>query len=205
MVCFRILTGLVLACSQAMAQDTVPPPRWSHDVEANFYLLKDDFIFLPVYRADKGKLHLEGRFNYEDIHTFSAWAGYHFSGGKKFEYLITPMAGGVVGRLNGLAAGLEITFDYLGFELYSESEHVFDLKDRENDFFYNWTDFSYAPNDWLFFGLSAQRTRLYETALDLQRGLLVGGSYKRFELTAYLYNLGFDDPFFLLTLGANLF
>ncbi len=201
-----ISIGLVLCAFVAKPQepDSATAPRWNHDLEASFYLLKDDFIFLPAYHADKGRLHLEGRFNYEDINTFSAWIGYNFSGGKTFQYVITPMAGGVAGRLNGIAAGLELTLNFKGFVLYSESEHVFDLKEKENDFFYNWTDLTFAPTDWLFFGLSGQRTRLYQSALDIQRGFLVGGSYRRVEITGYLYNPGFDDLFVLLTLGVDL-
>jgi len=141
---------------------------------------------------------------YEDMNTFSAWLGYNFSGGNNFQYTITPMVGGIIGNTNGIAPGLEFDFLFYGFELYSESEYVFDFQDHENDFFYNWTDFTYAPLDWLWFGLSAQRTRLYQTDLEIQRGLILGGGYKWFGLTAYLFNIGFDDPLFVLALSINL-
>lgn len=193
-----------MSSSVAQQKDTATVPRWDHALEANVYFFDDGFIFLPVYHGDKGKLHLEARYNYEDIDTFSTWIGYNFSGGKSLQYVITPMAAGVVGRLNGLAVGLEVTLDFKGFEFYSELEHMFDLNDMGNDFFYNWTDFSFAPTEWLFFGLSGQRTRLYNSKLDIQRGFFAGGSYRRFEVSAYLYNLGFDEPFVLLTLGVNL-
>ncbi len=168
-----------------------------------FIFFSDDFVFLPVFIANKKALHLEARYNYEDRETFSAWAGYNFSGGDKFEYTFTPMIGGVFGLTKGIAAGIEITLNYKGFELYSEGEYLFDSKSSENNFFYNWTDLTYSPKDWLWFGISGQRTRLYQTNLNIQRGLLVGGALKNWELTGYLYNLGFDDPFILLTVSLS--
>lgn len=197
-----LLSFLVnLTCLFSYAQESEKP--WSFEADANFYFIPDDFFILPVFKADKNKLHLEARYNYEDRETFSGWVGYNFMGGKKVEYTITPMVGGVVGLSNGIAPGLEFTFTYKGFEIYSESEYLFEFESSENNFYYQWTDITYSPNDWLWFGISGQRTRLYKTDLDIQRGLLIGGGYKSFELTGYLYNLGFDDPFVLLTLSAS--
>ncbi|HEY3430093.1 MAG TPA: hypothetical protein VGK39_05400 [Cyclobacteriaceae bacterium] len=177
--------------------------QWNFSTDVNFYLIPDDFFALPVFRADKNKLHLEARYNYEDRETFSGWIGYNFIGGEDWEYIITPMAGGVVGNSDGLAAGLEITLTYKNFELYTESENFFDFDSRDNNYFYNWTDLTYSPTDWLWLGISGQRTRLYQTDLDIQRGLLVGAALKNWELSTYCYNLGFDDPFFLVTLSVG--
>lgn len=191
--------------NQSFAQDAAAPgeKQWNFGVDANIYFLPDEFILLPVFRADKNKLHLEARYNYEDLETFSGWVGYNFSGGNKVEYFITPMIGGVVGLSNGIAPGLEFTFTYKKFELYSEAEYLIDPSNNENNFTYVWTDFTYSAKDWLWFGISGQRTRLYQTDLDIQRGLLIGGALKNWELTGYLYNLGFDDPFVLVTLSFN--
>lgn len=185
-----------------LAQTEEPTPQtWEFSTDANFYLIPDDFIFLPVFCADKNKLHLEARYNYEDIETFSVWTGYNFSGGKKIEYTITPMAGGVVGNSNGIAPGLEFIFTLNKFELYNESEYFIDLE-YDNHFFYSWVDFTYSPTDWLWLGISGQRTRLYQTELEIQRGLLIGAGYKSFELSTYLYNPG-NDPFVILSLSAT--
>jgi hypothetical protein len=138
----------------AQEEDTISNTGWNHSVGISFYIFKDDFFVLPVYQVNHDWLHLEARYNYEDRNTFSAWFGYNFTGGNKFEYAITPMIGGVAGQTNGIAPGYEMDFNFFGFELYSESEFVFDLQDKEGNFFYNWTDFSYSPSDWLWFGLS---------------------------------------------------
>lgn len=200
-ICF-LITALSYSLVYSQEGKTTPP-TWNFNTDINAYFFSDDFILLPIFKADKNKLHLEARYNYEDIETFSVWGGYNFSGGNEFEYTLTPMLGGVAGLTKGVAPGIEMTFSYKGFELYTEGEYLFDLASTENSFFYNWVDFTYSPKDWLWFGISGQRTRLYKTDLDLQRGLLIGGGLKNWELTGYLYNLGFDEPFVLLTLSVH--
>lgn len=178
--------------------------QWNFSTDVNFYIIPHDFFVLPVFRADKNKLHLEARYNYEDRETFSGWVGYNFSGGDDvFSYTFTPMLGGVVGLSNGIAPGLEFTITYKNFELYSEMENLFGLQDSENNFYYNWADLTYSPTDWLWLGISGQRTRLYQTDLEIQRGIIVGAGFKNIELTTYSYNIGFADPFFIITLSAS--
>ena len=176
--------------------------EWNFSVETDLYFT-DPFIFLPIFIADKGNLHLEARYNYEDLKTASAWVGYNFYGGEEFEYFITPMIGAAVGRTDGIAPGLEFTLGYAGFELYSESEYLFDFASSEYNFFYSWTDFTYSPLDWLWFGISGQRTKLYESEVEIDRGLILGAAYRNFEITGYFYNPFTDDAFFMLALGTE--
>jgi hypothetical protein len=196
---------LMVACPLVNGQekDTTSSSGWTHMGAVNLYLIRDDFFVLPVYRVDKGWLHIEGRFNYEDRNTISAWFGYNFTGGNKFQYAITPLIGGVAGNTNGIAPGLELDFSFYGFEFYSESEVVFDLQSKD-DFFYNWTEITYSPLDWLWFGLSFQRTRFYQTDLYFQPGFEVGGGYRWFGLTGYVFNLGLDDPYGIITLSVSI-
>jgi hypothetical protein len=202
-ICLYIYFALGTACVFAQEESASSPPVWQYNAAANFYFIPDDFFVLPVFIADKNKLHLEARYNYEDRETFSAWVGYNFTGGNNFEYTITPMIGGVVGLSDGMAPGIEITLGFKGFELYSEAEQYFDFETSENHFFYMWTDLTYSPNDWLWFGLSGQRTRVYQTDLDIQRGLLIGAGLKQWELTTYVYNVASDDPFVMITVAKG--
>ena len=172
---------------------------WAFSAEADLYFA-DPFILLPIFSANNDKLHLEARYNYEDLKTASAWIGYNLFGGNEFEYFITPMVGGVVGRTNGIAPGLVFTLSYAGFELYSESEYLFDFESEENNFFYSWTDLTYSPLDWLWLGISGQRTRLYQTELEIDRGILLGISYKIFEISGYYFNAFTEDEFFMLSI-----
>lgn len=177
--------------------------KWEFSADMNMYFYPGEFVGMPVIRADRNQLHLEARYNYEDSKTFSAWLGYNFSGGEEFEYFITPMVGGVFGNTKGFAPGLEFSFGYKGFELYNESEYLFDADAKENNFLYTWTDFSYSPTDWLWFGLSAQTTKMYQEKNEFEGGLLLGTGYKNFELTGYLYNPGKDNHYGLLILTVN--
>jgi len=196
-----LLTVTIVTAQESDATDDVS--LWEFNAAANTYFIPDDFFILPVFIADKNKLHLEGRYNYEDRETFSGWVGYNFQGGKKLEYKITPMIGGVVGLSNGFAPGLEVTLNLKNFEFYTEGEYYIDFETSENHFMYFWTDIAYAPIDWLWVGISGQRTRLYQTELDIQRGLMLGGGVKQWEVTTYAYNITTDDFFFLVTLSID--
>ena len=201
-VSISILSVIFFSDILAQEQDSLEASEWEYGVETDLYFT-DPFVFLPIFTADKGKLHLEARYNYEDLKTVSAWVGYNISGGEEFEYLIIPMVGGAAGRTNGIATGLEFTFGFAGFELYSESEYLFDFESKENNFFYNWTDFTYSPLDWLWFGISGQLTKVYETELETDRGLLLGVAHQNFEFTGYYYNAFTDDAFFMLALTTE--
>ena len=200
---FYIPFAIEINCAFAQEESATTDPVWEFNASASFFFIPDDFFVLPIFMADKNKLHLEARYNYEDKETFSAWVGYNFVGVNDFEYEITPMIGGVVGLSNGMAPGLKFTFSFKGFELYSEAEQYFDLETSENHFFYAWSELTYSPNDWLWFGLSGQRTRVYQTDLDIQRGLLIGAEYKNWGLTAYFYNIASDDPFLMISLSKG--
>lgn len=191
---------MVSASTTFAQQDTT---AWAFDVEANNYFFPgSEYIFLPVFHADKNWLHLEARYNYEDLKTFSGWVGYNVEGGNKVTYNITPMAGLVAGQTRGVAAGIEFTLTAGKLEWYSESEYVWDTADKTYNFFYLWSDLTYSLTENFWLGVSAQRTRLYKTELDLQRGFIVGGGLKNWELTSYFYNPHLSNHFFLVTLSV---
>ena len=93
---------------------------------------------------------------------------------------------------------------FYGFELYSESEYLFDLNDKGNNYYYNWIDFTYSPADWIWFGLSTQHTKPFQTEREIQKGLTLGGGYKWFGLSAYLYDMKSSSPFLILSLTIKI-
>lgn len=107
------------------------------------------------------------------------------------------------GRITGFAPGLELGFNFLDLEFSGQSEYVFDTEESENNFYFNWTDLSYSPLNWLYFGISAQRTKSYQTELDILRGLFAGVSYKNLDMSGYYFNPGTEDSFFLLTISTG--
>lgn len=197
-----IIIGVHTSYIYAQDNDSSNTSEWNFSVETDLYFT-DPFTFLPIFIADKGNLHLEARYNYEDLKTFSGWVGYNFIGGEEFEYFITPMLGAAIGRTDGIAPGLEFTLGYAGIELYSESEYLFDFASSEYNFFYNWTDLTYSPLDWLWIGVSGQITKVIDTELETDRGLILGAAYKNFEITSYFYNPFTEDAFFMLALSTE--
>jgi hypothetical protein len=176
---------------------------WEISAEANMYFLQDDFYVIPVITIDKGTLHLETRYNYEDFKTASVWGGFNFWGGKKWQWKITPMAGVVFGNTNGIAPGVEVDLNWKGFEFYSEGEWLINFDFKEDNYLYLWSDLSYSPVDWLYFGISGQRLRTFDSELDIQRGIFTGFTYKWANLTGYWYNIGSSDSFFMLSAGIS--
>ena len=196
----------------ASAQDAAPAstspataaPSWSFGVSGALYLLPDEEDFLqPTFKADRGRLHLETRYNYEDRESVSFFAGANFEIGDKVKLVLTPMVGGLAGQTDGIIPALEADITVGPFEAYGEAEYVFDLGDSASSYFYMWSELSLWPTEWLRAGVVTQRTRVYQTERDIQRGLLVGVSLKRVEGAVYLFNPGSDDHFTVVSLGVS--
>jgi hypothetical protein len=185
--------GLALAAAVALAGDTAAAqtaasPEWSVSVSAATYILPDTEYVQPTITAERGRLHLEGRFNYENLDTGSLWIGANFSGGGTLMWAVTPMLGGVFGDTTAIAPGAKASLGWRALELYGESEYVIDTGTRDDRYFYMWSELSLAPIDRFRFGLVTQRTRAYQSDRDIQRGLLAGVSFEHLDLTGYVFN-----------------
>lgn len=168
---------------------------WAFSLVTDGYLVPDDVSYVnPNFTADHRWLHLEARYNSENLHTGSLWFGYNFSAGKKLVLNATPMIGGVFGRTNGIAPGCEASLTYKKIQASIANEYVFDIGDSSGSFYYTWPQVTYSPVDWLSLGFVAQRTRAYHTALDVQRGFFAGLSHKNATFTTYVFNAGWTTP-----------
>jgi hypothetical protein len=177
---------------------------WSFSLSAATYLVPDDQEYVqPTFMADRGWLHLEARYDYESLETGSTWVGYNFSGGKKLEWEFTPMLGGVFGNTTGIAPGYRGSVSWWKLTLSSEGEFVFDTGNSENNFIYAWSELSVSPVDWFRVGLVGQRTRAYQTPVDIQRGILVGFTYKKVDFTTYVFNLDEGKPTWVFAVGVS--
>jgi len=200
-----VLSGIVglVRAAPAFAGEPYGKP-WAFSASAYAYFVPDSRNYVqPTFTADRRWLHLEARYNYEGMDTGSAWVGYNFHVGEKLSLDFTPMLGGVFGRTNGIAPGYRGTLGWWKLELYSEGEYVYDTGDRSASFFYSWSELSLSPVEWFRFGLVAQRTRAYESDLDVQRGFLVGFSCEPVDLTAYVFNPDKDEPTVVVAAVVN--
>ena len=193
-----------MLASTVSAAQTTPPSRntWSGDVEAYVYLLDSESYLLTIASADRARLHLEARYQYEARDTFSAWIGRPFTTGRPIELELVPIAGAIVGRLDAIGAGLETTITWKSLELYSESEYVFDVGGSEGNFYYNWSNLTWQANNWLTLGPSAQRTRT-RGDFSFDFGAFVGVQRRRATLTLYGFDLFRRSRFGILALQVG--
>jgi len=195
-----LLTGHVFAQTPAGGEKE----SWQLNLTTDGYIVPNEQGYVsPTFSASRGWLHLEARYNYENLRTGSLWFGYNFSAGKTVVLNVTPMVGGVFGRTNGIAPGCEASLTYKKFALSISNEYVLDTGDKAGNFYYSWPELTYSPVDWFKVGLVAQRTKAYHTSLDTQRGFLVGVSHKKLEFTTYIFNVGWTDPTAVLELGVT--
>jgi len=176
---------------------------WSVSASVFTYLLADEGNYAqPTLAVDRDWLHLEARYNYEGLQAGSAWSGYNFNFGDTVEWTLTPMFGVVFGDTSGVAPGYKASLAWRKLDVASESEYVFDASDSSDSFLYTWSEAGWTPMEWLRLGLVVQRTKVYQTEFDVQRGFLVGVSFKNASFTTYVFNPDGSRP--TVVLGASL-
>jgi len=197
-----------LAPAQAAPDAPVPADAageksWAFSASAFAYFLPDEDDYAqPTFTADRDWLHLEARYNYEDRKTGSVWLGYNFSFGDEVAFEVTPILGVVLGETDGVAPGYKLALGWRTLDFSSESEYVFDASDSSDNFFYTWSELGWSPADWLRLGLVVQRTRAYQSELEIQRGFLIGIGYKSVSFTTYVFNPDANPP--TVVLGVSL-
>src|SRR5438132_11022785 len=64
----------------------VDEKAWSFSASVSTYIVPNDQEYVqPTWTADRGWLHVETRYNYENLDTGRAWVDYKFGGGKKLQ------------------------------------------------------------------------------------------------------------------------
>lgn len=167
-----------------------PPGQWGASAIAFYGIATDPSFLMTVLAADRGPLHLEARYNYEELDTFSGWVGWAFTGGSELQIGVGPMVGAVAGELDGVAPGLRLAARWRRFSFYSESEYVIPLDGDETPFFYSWSQLAWIPLDWLATGVSWQRLTVTDTGRWIDVGPAVAVSFGRTILQGFLF-----DPF----------
>jgi len=162
---------------------------WSFSGYAYYYLFPDrnNLATLLAY-ADYKNFHSEIRYNYEGENTASVFAGYRMSGGKKINWGITPIVGYLFGDLNGILPGVKIDLTWKKFDFYSESEYMHVTGVKEENYFYTYSELAYNPMTQLRIGGAANRTKLFHSSLDFQRGIFAQYIIKQLTAGIYFYN-----------------
>lgn len=206
-----LLFALVAAPGSAVAQEPgptagaesapEPAPAWSTSLELYAFDPPDEDAYLsPIARIGLGGWRFEARWQYEDLDTGSLFAGHAFSWGDEIFLELVPLIGIVAGDTDGIAPALEAELVWGAFSLYSESEWVIDLDDRDDSFAASWNELALSPAEWISFGIVGSRTRAREQDLEVDRGLLLGLSAGALSFTVYWFNPDRDDPYLGLAL-----
>jgi hypothetical protein len=200
-----VAQGIVPASAQTVATGSNEGREWSLSASVYTYLLPDEGNYAqPTLSLDVDWFHGEARYNYEALHTGSLWVGFNTAGGTKITWEFTPMIGGVFGDVSGVAPGYKGSLSWWKLDLYSEGEFMFDTTASSDSFFYNWSELSLVPADWFRIGMVTQRTRVYQTERDIQRGLLIGLSYKNLEAATYVFNPDDSAPTVVVSVAWTL-
>ncbi len=208
-----VLAATVLLCAVTCAAEdgayTTGPAQSAQErtysATVSYYSFRDqkDF-FVFVASAEQADLHIEARYNYEAIDSGSLFAGWKFSGGKKLTWELTPLLGAVFGQKEGIAPGFEAAAGYGIADFYIEAEYVRDLETREDSFFYAWSELGFSPFDWTRLGFVGQRSTVYQSTRDIDRGLFAQLIYRSVTLSAYIFNPDDSDTrFMVFSIGAK--
>ncbi len=159
-------------------------------------------LLAPVahYQTSK-KWYAEARYNYEDVRTFSLYAGKVFSGKDNLSWSVTPMIGAIAGKMNGGSFGLNSAFSYGKFNFSSESQYSVSAATRQDNFFYNWSELWYEPFDWVYTGIAMQHTRMFASNSLVDPGVLLGFSYSQWSFPLYSFNPLSSQRYFVV--GIN--
>ncbi len=196
-IAISILLIPLCAESQSNKQSEI-----SGSVEIDYNLVQDDDDYLmPTVVLEIGRLHFEGRHNYEEKNSASFWAGYNFETGKELSLKVTPLAGVVIGGVAGYAPGLEIELNYKSLSLTTNSEYFINAENIDESFFYSWNELSISPAEWLSIGALAERTRITSEDGDLQLGLFAGIYYLNCYFAVYAFDPEKSDRNLLFAVG----
>lgn len=172
---------------------------------SGFYYPDQSGYLQPTVTVDHGWLHLEARYNDEALQTASLWVGWNLAWGEELKLSLTPMVGGIFGKENGIAPGLEWSLAWGPLELSSENEFVIDLGNLEQSYFYARSELNVRPLPWLHAGVALQRTKVHAVPRVASWGPLIGVSVWKFEVAASWFNPGqADAQYWAVYVGFHL-
>ncbi|MEP6677151.1 MAG: hypothetical protein ABJA78_18465 [Ferruginibacter sp.] len=140
-----------------------------------------------LHHATKKGLYAEMRYNYEDINTVSIYGGKNFKTGDAIKISVTPMLGLLFGKYKGASFATNFEMVYKKITMSAQLQYTGSKEKRDDNFFYNWSEFIWQPVEWLYGGISVQQTKLYATELKNETGIVVGFEMKKVIIPVYLF------------------
>jgi hypothetical protein len=206
-----LLAPILLLCS-ANPQDHAGEPSapvatespWETSLSTYWIEPPHTYGYLSaVVTADKGPLHLEAHWAYEDRDTLSIFAGRNFPIEGDIHGSFTPRLGLAGGDSDGIVPAANLGLGWKSLHFSTDVEYLIGTSNETSDFLYSWNEFTYALSDRFTIGLVGQRTNIFDQDLTVDRGLLFGMSFAKAYVTAYVFNPDRDDPYVTLAVGAG--
>jgi hypothetical protein len=118
-------------------------------------------------------------------------------------FVVTPIVGCMFGDVGGPVLGLELAIAWGPLSYSSQGEWVTDVQKDGGGFVYVWSELDVRPWEWIRAGIVVQRTRVFHTAREVVFGPLLGVSVWKLDLTAYWFQPGGIDQFFVASIGVS--
>ena len=200
-VFFSLLVSIRLAVFPQSADSL---KTWEASAGVDNSLITGVYLVGVSASFDRKWLHTEIGFCEDDVNTFSAKAGYNFSGGGKLQFKVTPLIGFMIGKSYGLLPGVSLSLDYGKFAFTGSSSIIlYSSSKRDESYIYGSYELDYSITDFLYAGISVTRTKLYKTNRTLDPGFGAGLSLIGITLSAYVYDLFLGTPFYTASLSYS--
>jgi len=158
-------------------------------------------VQLLHYQTTK-KWYVEARYNYEEDKTGALYIGRTFSKDEELSYSITPILGGVAGKLNGGSVGFNATAGYKNIFFATQTQYTFSVEDETSNFFFSWSEIGYEFRKWIYAGAAVQQTNLWRTQTQIEPGAVLGFVFGNLTFPLYAFSPLSPNPYYVL--GVNL-
>lgn len=138
------------------------------------------------YQGIKG-WYTECRYNYEQGQTVGCSAGKSFSKEGGLSYTITPLAGILGGKTQGVTIGLNTLFNYKSLSFSSFIQHATGFEKGKDAFLFSWSELNYHVMKHLTVGLTIEQTYFYSASDKWEPGMQMAISAGNWSFPLYLF------------------
>jgi hypothetical protein len=197
-----VLKSLLLILCSANVLLCFAQKTYGVGVSQEYYIYRDaqSFVVPLVYFESKNNWYASFRYNYEESQTFSFQFGKTFSKEGTVSYSVTPLAGLLAGKFQGLTMGTLAEAEAGKFSFYTEPEYCIRFNDPAENFFYNWAELSVHPSKFLYAGFALQTIQYKQEPLYFEPGIMLGITVKNFEIPLYFFRPSANSNYFVVGL-----
>ena len=179
--CFMILSFVLL--------NNIGFPQVHGGVQQYYYAGDGPSSIVPkVYYQSRKNWYGEVRYNYEASQTISMNAGKMFSKKNEVSYSVTPVAGIVLGQLNGINTGANIDMDYKELFFSTEVEYTFSIDENYRNLFLTWTELGYEFTKKVYSGIALQVIKHGQKKNIWEPGIMAGWMHENWTFPIYMFS-----------------